>query len=167
MTGTPLRTLTPTAPIIEAGFGRAVAISNGIAVVSADYPGTGRESVYLFDSSTGTELFRLSADAPESPTGFGAAVAIGGGVVVIGAPDELTPTLRDSSSAYVFDAATGVRLRKLTPDQPAQSFRKFGSSVSIDSGRTLVGALPSSVESAASFIFDIETGEQLVKLTAI
>jgi outer membrane protein assembly factor BamB len=162
-TGTALVTLTPTTPVIEAGFGRAVALNNGVAVVSADYPGTGRESAYLFDASTGSELARLTADDPNAGTGFGASVSIKEAVVVIGAPDERTPIL--GGSAYVFDAATGAKLRKLTPDGPAQSTGRFGTAVAIDSGRALVGAPANSDGGHAAFLFEIGTGEQLVKLT--
>jgi len=70
---------------------------------------------------------------------------------------------------YLFDAATGVQLDKLLPDDGAQG-DEFGFSVAIDNGVVAVGAVwddtVHGIDTGSAYLFDAATGNQIVKLIA-
>lgn len=150
-------------------FGASVALSDGIALVGANFgniddaPATG--SAYLFDAATGTQTFVLRPDSSLTLGWFGQSVALGDGLALIGAPGARLVGL-ESGSAYVFDVLTGQMLRELRPDDPG-AFDNFGASVAIRDGRALVGAPgddDSAVSAGAVYVFDLQNGLQLAKL---
>lgn len=113
------------------------------------------------------ELKLLADDAAVSDD-FGRAVAASGHIGLIAAPyDDDDGSF--SGSAYLFDVVTGQQQRKLTADDAAADDR-FGSSVAIRGNAAIVGspqdddAYPSS---GSAYLFDVATGQQQHKLTAI
>ncbi len=114
-----------------------------------------------------TEARKLLPSGGSAGAQFGFATAIDGGVVAIGAPSDSAGGV-GSGSVYLFDAATGLELRKISPIDGAAG-DEFGSSVSISGGRVLVGARgddDAGLESGSAYLFDALTGTLLAKLVA-
>jgi hypothetical protein len=147
-------------------FGESVALSGSRALVGAsDADGGG--SAYVLDAVTGDLLAKLTALDRAASDNFGWSVALSGNRALVGAfaDDDLGS---QSGSAYVFDARTGVQLRKLTAPDGAAGGR-FGSSVSLSGNRALVGAATGNgvvAGSGAAYVLDVETGALMVKLMA-
>lgn len=149
-------------------FGNSIAIDNGVVAVGAaqnsDY-GTESGSAYLFDTATGVQLLKLLPSEGAQYDNFGASIAIANGVVAVGVPGDDDNGF-GSGSAYLFDAATGVQLVKLRPnDGGAADF--FGSSIAISNGVVAVGAYgddDNGFDSGSAYLFDAATGAQLIKL---
>jgi outer membrane protein assembly factor BamB len=148
------------------GFGTSVAIDDQIAVVGAPRSGfvsgnQGRGAAYLFDIVTGQQLFRFSNSDGSLNDLFGESVAVSGNVAVIGAPGNDN----GHGAAYVFDAQSGQQLRKLVAgDESPFNASHFGRSVAIDGNLAIVGVGPNEA-GAAAYVFDVQTGQQLYKLT--
>ena len=111
--------------------------------------------------------FKVLPNDGESQDRFGHSIDIDNGIMVVGSrfADESGP---DSGSAYLFDAASGVQIMELVPDD-GFSGQYFGFSVAIDDGVVAVGAWNDSdngLESGAAYLFDASTGAQLFKLLA-
>lgn len=147
-------------------FGISVGVSDGVAVVGASNP-TGQGAAYLFDTATAAELRKLTASDAEDYDQFGGAVAIDGDTVIVGAAHDDDAGSR-SGSAYVFSAATGAELAKLTADDAAGG-DEFGGAVDVSGTIAVVGARgddDAGASSGAAYLFDVATGNQLRKLTA-
>ncbi len=149
-------------------FGWSVAIGgNRFAVGAPTF--SGRGVVYLFDTTSGALVTALEAPDRFDGDDFGASVAIGDGLVVVGAPRQLADTAPFASSgqAYVFDAATGVRLRTLSPDRSAPDGAVFGNAVAIGGGHIVVGASSDQStrtrRSGAVYVFPTHPGAKAVK----
>ena len=145
-------------------FGRAVAISNGIAVVGApqdDDNGSSSGSAYLFDAVTGAQRAKLVPSDGGYEQYAGSSVAIDGEIAVVGSwsPSSI-------GAVHVFDVATGEELAKLLPEDAEQGDR-FGFSVGVCDGVVVVGASGDDDHGDASgsaYLFEATTGEQLAKL---
>ncbi|MEQ8847711.1 dockerin type I domain-containing protein [Botrimarina sp.] len=161
----------PAGGTVDETFGLTVATGEGLAVVGA--PGyfgpdtvTQTGAAYVFDVSTGDQLRVLRANDGRDDDGFGgSAIAIDDGLIVVGAMEHVADGIR-SGAAYVFDAATGRQVSKLTPDDAAAG-TDFGVSVAI-SGNTVVVGAPLDDENGfragAAYVFDALTGRQVRKL---
>jgi FG-GAP repeat len=151
-------------------FGISVAISGTTAIVGAfgdDDAGDASGSAYLFDTETGQQLFKLTADDAASGDLFGTSVAISGTIAIIGAQGD-DDAGDFTGSAYLFDTVTGQQLFKLTASD-ADAVDRFGNSVDISGSTAIVGAPNNSDAgqfSGSAYLFDTETGQQLIKLTA-
>ncbi|MCB9838777.1 MAG: hypothetical protein H6813_05515 [Phycisphaeraceae bacterium] len=96
---------------------------------------------------------------------FGSSVAIDGDLAIIGADGDDDNGF-DSGSAYVFHVLTGQQLAKLLPSDGAAG-DEFGASVAISGGLAVVGAIggdDNGYGSGSAYVFDVNTGQQLVKL---
>jgi len=139
-------------------FGSSVAISGNTAVIGAPYDNSG--SAYLFDVTTGQQLRKLTtSDVDEDD--FGASVAINDNKALVGAKGY------GSESAYLFDVTTGNELFKLTAFDTALG-DGFGNSVAISGNTAIIGAAfkQSNAAAGAVYLFDLTTGQELLKLTA-
>ena len=148
-------------------FGASVALDNGIVAVGSprdDDSGNDSGAVYLFDASSGAQIDKLAPIDGGANNTFGEAVAMDNGVVVVGAHGHShNGLLLFPGAAYLFDAATGVQLAELRPDD-AQSWDFFGSAVAIDSGVVAVGAWAKNIvfdHSGAAYVFDVASGLQI------
>ncbi len=132
-----------------------------IALLTASLSATPARAA-LFDLET-----RLTASDAAAFDDFGDSVAISGNTALVGAAfDDDAGT--SSGSAYLFDAANGNQLFKLTAFDAAGGDR-FGGSVAISGNTALVGAQLNDDEgsdSGSAYLFDVATGDQLFKLTA-
>ena len=96
---------------------------------------------------------------------FGSAVATDGALVAVGAPsaDDLGAS---SGAAYVFGAQLGAQQLELLPSNGAAG-DQFGAALALDGGRVAVGAPladRAGVNSGAVYVFDANTGMQLLEL---
>ncbi|TWT46603.1 FG-GAP repeat protein [Botrimarina hoheduenensis] len=161
--GAQLGKLLPADGAADDRFGRSVAVGEGVALVGAVGDDSGAGSAYLFDLSPLAQRTKLLPTDGTAGKEFGTAVAVGGGRAVVGAVGDNA----FAGAAYVFDLTTGVQLAKLVPtDATAGSF--FGGAVAIEGSLALVGAWKNDangVDSGAAYLFDLDTGSQLAKLT--
>jgi len=181
-TGAQINKLTASDASASARFGSSVAIDGTIAVVGArDDDGLGNQAgaVYVFDTETGAELSRLTADDASDFDLLGASVDISGSTIIATAPgdDDLGESSgffgSDSGAAYLFDAATGTQIAKLTASDgtTGDAFGggpRDGNAVAIDGNLAIVGALyhdGAGEDSGAAYVFDATTGSQVAKLT--
>jgi len=151
-------------------FGSSVAIAGDRIVIGASYGDGGvidSGTAYVFDAITGQPLFKLSASDGSAGDQFGKSVAVDENRLLIGAyQDDDNGT--DSGSAYIFDLSTGQQLFKLVASDGIESDR-FGWSVSLSGGHGLVGSWGSDAkgtDSGAAYVFDVMTGQQVLKLSA-
>ncbi|MGL4515022.1 MAG: hypothetical protein ACRCT8_18205 [Lacipirellulaceae bacterium] len=165
-----LRVLRAADSHVNYGFGYAVALDHGLAVIGAPYSsavGFRSGAAYVFDLNTGALLSTITAPNPSRNANFGAAVAIENGVVLIGAPTGVSPRGGESGAAYLFDAVTGT-LRGQLAESSRFFTHGFGGAVSLDGGLALVGGNDPSNPTVAgqAFLFDVATRSQVSQLTA-
>lgn len=153
-------------------FGYAVAVSETYAAAGApmwDEIGVSDcGAVYVYDVVTGEELWKLTASDLAPYDRFGNALAIDGNHLLVGAYWDANDGGDDAGAVYLFDLATGEELTKLTASDGA-SGDWFGTSVSLDGNVALIGACQQGYypeEKGAAYVFDVSTGEELLKLTA-
>lgn len=151
-------------------FGFSAALSGAAAVIGAydaSPNGTKSGAAYLFDAATGLSTAVLTPSDAAAYDGFGVSVAVSGGTAVVGAFNADASAV-DSGAAYLFDAATGAEITKLTPTDAA-AYDRFGVSVGISGDTAIVGAHLADTKGSASgsaYLFDATTGAQTHKLTA-
>jgi hypothetical protein len=152
------------------GYGSTVSINGDYAIVGAphnDEKGSNTEAgyimndtgaVYIFKRSgtTWTQQAKLFASNPGDADSFGGAVAIRGDFAVIGANGD-DDRGGDAGAAYVFmrEGDSWTERAKLLPDPGGAAL--FGSSVSMDDDRAIVGAYQDSGEfprGGAAYIYD-------------
>lgn len=149
-------------------FGDAVAIEGDWIVISStmdDEKSEDSGSAYVFDATTGNQLRKLMPDNDLYRGYFGTSIAIEGDYAVIGAPQSHW-TFPGTGKAFVFDLKTGDQLRELSADDAATE-DWFGSALALDGDRVLVGAPyddDNGSDSGSVYVFDFNTGEQLLKL---
>ena len=127
-------------------------------------------SILNFIASVRAEIgglkVRLVPDESKVRDGFGKSVALGEKMALVGAPGSEFPAEK-VGAAYLFDVSTGQQYMKLSaPDEHIGN--RFGFSVAISGNRAIVGAINddrSGDGSGAAYVFDAETGQELMKLT--
>jgi hypothetical protein len=121
------------------------------------------------------QVFTLSADDEGRDDWFGWGLAVSGNLAVIGAPGNDGPRRGDRvGTGYVFDMTTGDQLRKFFADDGEEG-DYFAGHVAISGDLVIVSATGDdhvypenpSCNAGSAYLFDINTGEQLHKLTAI
>ena len=167
-TGTQLAKLTASDGYDYDYFGCSVAIDGDVAIVGMygdDDAGYDSGSVYLFDVTTGTQLAKLTASDGYNYSNFGCSIAIDGNIAIVGAYGDNNYR----GSVYLFDVTTGTQLAKLS-DLDGVDYDYFGYSVAMDGNIVVIGASSGKDDTGNStgstYLFDLTTGEQLVKFTA-
>lgn len=152
-------------------FGNSVGVSGDLAIVGAPRDNidgmSDSGSAYLFDLDAGGQPVRIVPEDGAAGDNFGFSVAMSGNLAIVGAFHD-DDNGSDSGSAYLFDAASGVQLRKLLPDDGGGG-DFFGRSVAISGNLAVVGSHKDDDHGASSgsaYLFDVTTGEQLAKFTA-
>jgi len=173
-TGSQLIKLVPSDGANEAYFGESVAVDGDTVLIGTrrgDGQVAGAGCAYIYDLSTGNQIGKLVADDGAIYDGFGRSVAIRGDYIIIGAPSD-DDNGSGSGSAYLFDASTGLQLRKLIAPNGGCSDRygNFGNSVAAGGGYVIVGAHHDDEEypaedSGSAYVFDVETGDHLYRFT--
>ena len=153
-------------------LGQAVAIDGNIAIAGVDHDddaGQRSGSAYVFNATTGEELFKLAASDAESGDVFGHSVEVSGNTALVGAFSKDDAVLgADTGAAYLFDVTTGNEIFKLTASDGAAGDR-FGHGIDISGSRAIVGSYLDDDfghSSGSAYIFDVSTGNELMKLTA-
>ena len=144
----------------DAFFGGSVSLYGDVALIGtpgADHQGgnnVGAAYVFRRDGMTWTEEAKLTPSDPGANDDFGDAVSLYGDLAIVGAP------LNDddgagSGSVYVFryNGTTWSQEAKLTASNASERDR-FGSAVSIDGNRILIGAWGYAAESGTAYIFE-------------
>jgi predicted amidohydrolase len=167
LNGTQLAKIKPSDGATFDYFGESVAVGCGRIVVgsaSDDDNGTDSGSAYIFDLN-GTQLAKIKASDAAAGVQFGNSVAVGSGRIIVGSfVDDDNGS--NSGSAYIFDL-NGTQLAKIKPSDGAADDR-FGVSVSVGSGRIVVGSQlddDNGSSSGSAYIFDLN-GTQLAKIVA-
>ena len=148
------------------GFGNAIAVDGGLALVGAtgDVTASGLEtgSAYLFDLTTGAQLHKLVASDGTSFDFFGFSVAVSPTRALVGAViDDVGANA--SGSVYVFDSVNGTETMKLTASDAASGDR-FGFAVALSGDRALVGAPyddGDETDSGSVYVIDLPTGAEV------
>jgi hypothetical protein len=140
-------TLTPGVPVHNANFGWSVDIDGDRAIVGAFTDVTSSVitgAAYIFERSNSgwAEVARLVPAPLVQESGFGATVSISGDRAVVGAPLAPPPTFTGPGLAYVFqrENSAWVQDSMLTAND-AIDFDEFGTSVSINGDRMVIGAM--------------------------
>ena len=168
VTGVQIFKLLPSDGAAGDQFGWSIAIGDGVVAVGAqsdDDNGSNSGSAYLFDAVTGVQIFKLLPSDGAAGDQFGWSIAIGDGVVAVGAQSD-DDNGSNSGSVYLFDAATGVQIDKLLPNDGAAG-DVFGYSIAIDNGVVAVGAYlddDNGGSSGSAYLFNAATGVQIAKL---
>jgi len=161
VTGSLLRTLNNPTPANYDTFGSSVAVSGSTVVVGTQAENDAG-SAYIFDAATGNLVWTLNP-TPSSYY-FGSSVALSGTTVLVGAPREAVGPVGQAGAAYIFDAATGNLLRKLTNPTP-RSDQGFGSSLAASGSTVVVGMQElyygQTIGPGAAYIYDAATGNLL------
>ena len=151
-------------------LGTSVGIDGNYAIagdVFDDGVGGGSGAAYLYDVFNGQELFKLTPSDGAFADSFGNSVAVSGNVAIVGAPQHNNGAGDSSGAAYLYDVTTGNELFKLVPSDPS-SFDHFGQSVSISGNIAVVGSpYNGGFTYGAAYLFDVTTGNQIHKLTAL
>ncbi len=149
-------------------FGCDLGIDQGLMVIGArgdTTQGIDSGSAYVYNANSGALVVKLLPADGAAGDLFGTSVAIDNGIVAVGAPND-THDGTSSGSVYLFDAVTGMQLSKLVPSD-ARDADMFGTSVAIDSGVVVVGAMGDDDQgsmSGSAYLFDAGTGAQIDKL---
>lgn len=155
------------------GFGRSMAIHNGVMVVGAQYDGTEGEdagSAYVFEetfpgSGQWRETARLFSNRPSTEEHFGVEVAVHGGLIAVGAiPGVIGGSI---GSVYLFERdAGGWSFRQKLQASDGQLSDSFGSALALHGNQLLVGAhLEDSQgsETGAVYLFEEQGGTWIEK----
>ncbi len=151
-------------------FGISVGVCGNTIIIGAYLERgavTDEGAAYLFDATTGQQLFKLKASNATTSDQFGYSVAISESFALVGAAMDDEGGY-NSGSAYVFDLATGQELRRITLPVSADH-DWFGFSVALSGTKGLISARNEdehATNSGAAYVFDVTTGQQLLRLTA-
>lgn len=157
--------------IESGGFGAAISVSGGLALIGAptQYPGerTGGAAA-IADIAAGLAFRVLARPEPVEGDQFGSAVALSHGLALVGAPYDSSagPFSRYAGSAHLFDAGTGELKRSLQEEFPVE-WDNFGASVGLSGGIAIVGARfmdYAAFRSGAARLISVEDGTILQTL---
>lgn len=136
-------------------FGTAIAMDHRYAVIGRFTGDSGFGAAYVIDYITGRQISKLTpTDHSASNYSRDRSVAIRGNYALIGASGKNT----DQGAAYLFNATTGVQIRKFV--SPLAGAGRFGRSVALSDRYAYVGADANTTAhpTGAIFVFDIATG---------
>jgi len=138
------------------GFGEAVSISSNFALVGDGDKNWGGGAAYMFSRAADgswNETAKLTPGDAGSSDKFGGSVSVWGNRALIGADQKRDNGMSMAGAAYIFEGAGWGEAAKLTPnDHDASDL--FGSSVSLNGNRALVGARGDSGNIGAAYIFE-------------
>lgn len=152
-------------------FGFAIAMSGRHLLVGAPehrIDGFRRGAAYVFDISNPyipLQVRKLVSENPQPGDRFGEAVAMTSTHILVSAPEEeLGGQL--FGAVYLFDAETGERLFRFTPDD-TEFVSDFGVSVALSHAFAIVGApkdRDNGIWAGAVYIYDLQSGALVRKL---
>ena len=131
-----------------------------------DVNGSYSGSVYRFEIPSGRPLARLVPDDGEQGDYFGGSLAVSGSRILVGASGDDDNGV-SSGSAYLFDRQTASQVAKLKPCDGSWGYG-FGCAVALSDRLAVIGSSGDDVHgswSGSAYLFDSETGKELVKMT--
>jgi len=150
-------------PMVQAGFGVAMAFDDNIVLVGAPYAVSRTQETgkaYVFERQSGRLLHTLSPPKPVGDDRFGMSVGIAGDLLVIGAPQARGKNGYNNGAVYLFAARTGALVHTIYNPNPSGEI--FGHAVAGDAQRVLVGDPGESSRSqfhvGGAYLFDAKTG---------
>jgi hypothetical protein len=164
---------TKPAPVVDSGFGAAVA-TNGPLVITGDPSfsaliGTTtfgqRGIVHVFNATTGAHIRSIEpppADRSISDLQFGKAIALFGDILAVSSITRQASTVSDTRGVYLFRASTGTLLSRI----PGPAIG-FGASLALHGDILVTGSPEENEERGAIYLHSISTGTQLARLTAV
>lgn len=170
--------LTASDGLKEDHFGWSVSVSGSTAIVgapSANGPGDWSGSAYVFENIAGewAEVAKLKGSDLGNVDHFGQSVVLSADLAMVGAPSKSVGGHADVGVVYVFERTGGTwaETAKLLGDPPNGYSPRFGSSISIESDRLVVGATGEDGRewsTGAAHIFELSGGEwvHVTKLVA-
>lgn len=152
-------------------FGAGTAIDGDVIAIGALWNDDVRRDggvVYLFDRTSGAEIRRLYPNDLGANDLFGYSLSVSGNRIVVGGYQN-QQNGKNSGAAYVFDVNTGAQLHRLQPNDPRPN-DNFGWSVDLSGSIAAIGTSRGSKRNRpqpdATYLFNVETGEQIAKLVA-
>ncbi|PCI09529.1 hypothetical protein COB72_06265 [bacterium] len=149
-------------------FADSIAINQGLVIVGAeehDSANSNSGAAYVFDSATGLQISKLTPSDGAFSGRFGNAVDIDSGLIAIGARGDDDHGFF-SGSVYLYNTQLGSEIYKLTASD-GQSLDQFGSAVALNNGIVAIGAPghdSNGDRAGAIYLFDVSTGQQLMKI---
>ncbi|MBE5314783.1 MAG: hypothetical protein H4O13_05195 [Xanthomonadales bacterium] len=141
-------TLTATPSILEAGFGRQVALAAGTALVGAEtepvngLDDAGAAYVFALTQSTWSQASRFTAPTPSAGGRFGMEVAISG--LNEATPDRMLIASYENAGAgrvYAYRRSVETWVSSFTITPPVtQAAQEFGATISLDGDVAVIGA---------------------------
>jgi len=168
--GAYIQKVTQTRGSIGDEFGISIAIDEDLVAVSAveDHDdGAISGSVYLFNRYQGSLLAKLVPIDGAPNDQFGSSIDMDAGYIAVGAMFDDDNGIA-SGSAYVFSAIDHTQISKLVAED-GTLFDGMGISISVSDGLVAVGAPGDDdrgIESGSAYVFNAQSGEQVVKLLA-
>jgi catechol 2,3-dioxygenase-like lactoylglutathione lyase family enzyme len=150
-------------------YGTSVSVGSGRIVIGSSYDGDNGDasgSAYVYDLD-GNLITKLTAYDGGAYDFYGTSVSVGSGRIVIGAYGDDDNGNTDSGSAYVYDL-DGNLITKLTAGTDGAASDNYGYSVSVGSGRIVIGAIQDDDDgdnSGSVYVYDLD-GNLITKLTA-
>lgn len=138
----------------SAGFGSALALDGDLLLIGTPDAQAGRGAAYVYarSGSVWSQEQRLGADLPAPGDHFGHGVALSGTTALVGAPGRAGAGLGSFAvgAAYVYVGTLGNwEQQAILTDALGNNGDSYGTSVSIDGDRALIGA-PLSAAGAGS-----------------
>ena len=135
------------------GFGSAVILNGGLAIVGA-LPAEGNGAVFVFrrDGANWSQLSRLMGQNADENDRFGTALAVSRGRLFVGAPGADD----DRGAVYVFqnfDSPSGTTVETILRPSEGEGNQFFGANLSVVDDVALVGAPARNDNSGAVFVF--------------
>ncbi len=165
VTGQQIAELQPEGGSDSDDFGASMSMTEDRLVVGAytdDEQGGIAGAAYLFDLSDRSQIAKLIAiDSPSRF--FGSSIAMDDQTIAVGNPfnNDNGPAV---GAVHLYDASTGAPLRRIDPEQIAESIG-FGFNVSVGSGLVFIASgLPEDTTRTVVRVVDIATGEQRASL---
>lgn len=145
-------------------YGSSVDIGSGRIVIGSPADNNGEGSVYIYDldrnliqkiyASVNRDLFDF----------FGTSVAVGGGIIVVGSPnDEDNNFGLNTGSIYIYDLNGNSIIQLQASDISTNSY--FGNSVSIGSGRIVIGSPGKNSNTGSAYILRTDLAEYEIILS--
>jgi hypothetical protein len=159
-------------------FGGSVSISGDYAVVGANQVEIngdrfGAAYTFKYDGNSWIETQKLLSSIPNIGENFGASVSISGDFIAVGSTNSIVNNLPGAGVVYIYkrDAnGTWNEIDRLFPSD-IDRFDKFGSSISLENNKLIVGSPfddDNVISSGSAYIFDFDGSDwnETQKLTA-
>lgn len=158
-----------THPSLGAGdsFALAMDLHGADAVLAAPFKGPKtRGRAWVFDGISGALRYGLSPSTSNPGDAFGLALCVHNGLAAVSAATDQNGT--NSGSVFLFDLQSGAELFELRAQDGAAG-DLFGFAVALGPGRLVVGAPGAdagATDAGAVYVFDTQSGNQLIKIVA-